>query len=240
MTLSLTRETATEEVSLTITPHAREAFLPTPYEAGCGGCEDGGAERTDGELDLLQRARSGDKGALDRLLSAARPRALAVALKVLRNPDDAEDAVQEALLKIWRYLPRFEGRSSFSTWVHRIVMNACLDLLRRQASRPAQAHDEEPGQRPEPEEATTHETPERAFGRAEVGRIVHGALAALSPAHRHALTLRELEEHSYEEIADAAAIPIGTVMSRLHHARKKLTEALTASVAADAPVLCAA
>src|ERR1035437_7498802 len=84
---------------------------------------------------LVEQAKAGDAQSLQSLLAAARPRAMAAALKVLHNHDDAEDAVQDAFLKVWRCLSAFEGRSSFSTWIHRIVTNASLDLLRRNTSR---------------------------------------------------------------------------------------------------------
>jgi RNA polymerase sigma-70 factor (ECF subfamily) len=153
-----------------------------------------------------------------------------VALKVLRNPDDAEDAVQDAFFKVWRYLDRFERRSSFSTWIHRIVMNASLDLLRRQSCRPETHADvEDGGERPALEPA--HDlTPERHLEEAQTGALVRSAVATLSPAHRQALTLREFEDHSYEEIARVSQCPIGTVMSRLHHARRRVAEELRATM----------
>jgi RNA polymerase sigma-70 factor (ECF subfamily) len=175
---------------------------------------------------LLKKAQRGDHKAFAALVADARPRALAVALKVLRNPDDAEDAVQDAFLKVWRYLGRFEGRASFSTWIHRIVMNASLDLLRRHSCRPeAHAEAEEAPERRTVEPAHD-DTPERSLVEAQTSAMVRLALGALTPAHRQALTLREFEDHSYEEIAKAAACPIGTVMSRLHHARHKLADEL--------------
>src|SRR5450631_2550833 len=93
------------------------------------------ATQSDEADELVERARAGDTQALQSLLAAARPRAMAAALKVLHNRDDAEDAVQDAFLKVWRCLPAFEGRSSFSTWIHRIVTNSSLDLLRKNGSR---------------------------------------------------------------------------------------------------------
>lgn len=191
---------------------------------------------------LLARARGGDRQAIEALLADARPRALAVALKVLRNPDDAEDAVQDAFLKVWRYLFRFEGRASFSTWLHRIVMNASLDLLRRQSCRPEATaidgdEDATGGRALEP---AHEETPERRLGEAETGALVRGALAMLSPVHREAIALREFEDLSYQEIASASRCPVGTVMSRLHHARRKLADELRGALADDAPALCAA
>jgi RNA polymerase sigma-70 factor (ECF subfamily) len=180
--------------------------------------------------ELLARAQSGDHQAFAALVADARPRALAVALKVLRNPDDAEDAVQDAFFKVWRYLDRFERRSSFSTWIHRIVMNASLDLLRRQSCRPETHADvEDGGERPALEPA--HDlTPERHLEEAQTGALVRSAVATLSPAHRQALTLREFEDHSYEEIARVSQCPIGTVMSRLHHARRRVAEELRATM----------
>jgi RNA polymerase sigma-70 factor (ECF subfamily) len=180
-------------------------------------------------VELLTRAQAGDHQAFAALVADARPRALAVALKVLRNPDDAEDAVQDAFFKVWRYLGRFEGRSSFSTWIHRIVMNASLDLLRRQSCRPeTHAEAEEPGERAV--EPAHEQTPERSLDEAQTGALVRSAVATLSPAHRQALTLREFEDHSYEEIARVSQCPIGTVMSRLHHARRRVAEELRATM----------
>ncbi len=190
--------------------------------------------------ELIRRALAGDTRAFEQLLAEARPRALAVAIKVLHDPDDAEDAVQEAFLKAWRNLGRFEGRSAFATWIHRIVMNSSLDMLRRRACRPSTlGGEEEGGERPPRPEPATSETPERVLARSEAHRLVHGALAELSPAHRQTVTLREIEEHSYEEIAQISACPIGTVMSRLHHARKRLAEELQAAMEPELAALAA-
>ena len=200
---------------------ARSAKAPQAREAASQS-----AVSTPAFDELLRQAKAGDHQAFARLVSEARPRALAVALKVLRNPDDAEDAVQDAFLKVWRYLGRFEGRASFSTWLHRIVMNASLDLVRRQSCRPeAHAETEEAPDR-RGAEPSHDETPERSLCEAQQSAIVRTALASLSPSHRQALTLREFEDRSYEEIAAASKIPIGTVMSRLHHARRRLADEL--------------
>jgi RNA polymerase sigma-70 factor, ECF subfamily len=197
-------------------------------------------ERDDQLREIVARARKGDRRAFDQLLVALRPRAMAVAVKVLRNPDDAEDAVQDAFVKVWRYLDRFEGRASFATWIHRIVMNACLDILRRHSARPEMVSvesDDSETNANRASEPSHEETPERFVGQAQTSAIVHAALACLSAAHRQTLTLRELEDQSYEEIAQAVRIPVGTVMSRLHHARRRLADELR-----DVPdlTLCAA
>jgi RNA polymerase sigma-70 factor (ECF subfamily) len=175
---------------------------------------------------LVERAKEGDRAALDALLAGVRNRAMATALKILHNPDDAEDAVQEAFLKAWRCLPGFEGRSTFATWIHRIVSNASLDLLRRNAGK-----SEGTGSGEVPEavvEQATLRTPESDLGSLEIQLLVRSAIAALPQAHRQAVELRELEDYSYLEIAEATHCPLGTVMSRLHHARQKLAADLRA------------
>jgi RNA polymerase sigma-70 factor, ECF subfamily len=183
------------------------------------------SERVDA---LVAAAQAGDRAALDRLLANQRPRAMAAALRVLHNPDDAEDAVQEAFLKIWRSLASFAGRSSFSTWVHRIVTNASLDILRKSAARPEIV--ERPAQNERGAvtvlEPTFEATPESELTHREVERLVRLAVAALPAAHRQAVELRELEDCSYQEIAETIPCPIGTVMSRLYHARARLADNL--------------
>jgi RNA polymerase sigma-70 factor (ECF subfamily) len=182
----------------------------------------------EGWANLIAAAQNGDASSLDRLLACARPRLLAVAFRIVRDRDDAEDVVQEALVKVCRHITRFEGRSAFSTWMHRIVANAALDCLRRKHARherPAAGEQEE--ERAPLPEAIDDETPERLVGRAETGAAVRGAIATLSIVHQQAIELREIDGESYQTIARAARVPVGTVMSRLHHARRKLQAALT-------------
>jgi RNA polymerase sigma-70 factor (ECF subfamily) len=180
---------------------------------------------------LVARAQAGDRAALEELLTAMRPRAMATALKILRNSDDAEDAVQDAFLKIWRCLARFEGRSSFSTWIHRIVMNTSLDLLRRSASR-SELVDRSDNQTIDPtdREPSHEQTPETYLASYQIQMLVRSAVAALPTAHRQAVELREFEDCSYQEMADIIQCPMGTVMSRLHHARNKLADDLRAPI----------
>jgi RNA polymerase sigma-70 factor (ECF subfamily) len=168
-------------------------------------------------------------GSLDGLLAAARPRMYAVALRMTKNHDDAEDVVQEAMLKAWRSMAEFQGRAAFSTWTHRIVVNTALDKLR--ARRPeisshtsAGGNDDDDPSSGRTVEQVSAVTPEDLVGGAEVGAAVHRALDALSPVHRDALALRELDGESYRSIARIVRCPIGTVMSRLHHARHRLAE----------------
>ncbi len=179
---------------------------------------------------LLVAAQAGDRAALGELLASQRPRAMASALRVLHNRDDAEDAVQDAFVKVWRQLPRFEGRSSFATWVHRIVINASLDLKRRCATR-AESVDWTDQQRDE--QAASHgvepaggRTPESELGAREVASLVRLAVAELPQAHRRTVELHELEDCSCQETAAVLGCPVGTVLSRLHYARARLADRL--------------
>jgi len=182
--------------------------------------------------DLVAAAKSGAGEALEQLLAEARPRLMALALRVLGNTDDAEDAVQDAMVKVWRNIRRFEGRAAFSTWLHRIAINAALDRLRRRGNGhlAADAPDEHPQ---EAAEATMPETPERIYARAETAVVVHRAISQLSDTHGEALRLCDLEGESYATIAAVTDCPLGTVMSRLFHARRKLARELTQTATDD-------
>ena len=182
--------------------------------------------------ELIGSAKRGDRHALERLITHARPRLFAVALRMVRDRDEAEDVVQESLIKVCRHVTRFEGRSSFSTWLHRIVVNTALDRLRQTSGRRERVADRDDAASDElvddvdATDKDESETPERAYLRAETAGIVHSALERLSPSHRQALSLRELEGESYQSIADRVQCPVGTIMSRLFHARRRMAEEL--------------
>jgi RNA polymerase sigma-70 factor (ECF subfamily) len=183
--------------------------------------------------ELIAAACAGDRAALDRLLTDARPRLLAVAMRIVRDRDDAEDVVQEALLKVCRSLTRFEGRSAFTTWLHRIVVNAGLDRLRRHQARRERYASDDDDRDFAPIDMVDEQTPERVASRRETGAAVRGALARLSPAHREVLERREFDGESYRDLARLVHCPVGTVMSRLHHARHRLAAELAPVVEAE-------
>ena len=139
------------------------------------------------------------------------------------NPTDADDATQEALLAIVRGLPRFDGRSAFSTWAYRVATNACLDELRRRSRRPTPGLDDE---------AAETETGVRQHGGGDLGDavadrlLVDDALATLSPEHRAAVVLRDVCTLDYAEIAAVLQIPPGTVRSRIARGRAALADVL--------------
>ncbi len=178
--------------------------------------------------EAIRRAKAGDADAYRVLVERYQGRAYRLALRVLRDEDAARDAVQDAFLKAWNALPKFEGRSRFYTWLYRLVMNQCLDAKRRDKS-DRHVEWEEGGA---VESALAEEPPVEVDGvafapAAEVARKqLRGQLARaierLPEAARETLVLREVEGLSYAEIAKALEIPKGTVMSRLHYARKQL------------------
>jgi len=184
--------------------------------------------------ELVSAAQTGGGAALEQLLAQARPKLRALAMRVLNDADEAEDAVQDAMIKVWRHLPRFEGRAAFSTWIHRIGVNAALDRLRRRGGAvhvPSGTPDEhlhhDANDLPPPE------TPERIYARAETAVVVRRAMTRLSETHGTALRLCDLEGESYATIAEVTDCPLGTVMSRLFHARRKLATALTEAATGD-------
>ena len=222
----------------TRSPHGREAVLKLVVQGAAEGDEEPAASP---ETTTADGASAGATSpSIDALLAATRPRMYAVALRLTKNPDDAEDVVQEAMLKAWRNMGRFEGRAAFTTWIHRIVVNAALDRLR--SRRPEVSTSAGAGGRDDGEVAqdpplarslspSSPETPEDLVESAEIGAAVHRAMGALSPVHRDALALRELDGESYQSIARIVHCPIGTVMSRLHHARHRLAEEIDARFA---------
>jgi RNA polymerase sigma-70 factor (ECF subfamily) len=197
-------------------------------------------------IDAIRRAQAGDRVALEAILASVRPRVVAVALRMVRDADEAEDVVQEALTKVWKNLGRYEARSAFSTWLHRIVVNTALDHLRARRTgvvvsgsqrRPSEDAAGLEAPRAERVEATT---PEDRLAEAELGQAVRSAMDGLSAAHRQVLAWRELEGESYQDIARLARCPVGTVMSRLHHARQRLAETLHLDAGLEAWIPAAA
>jgi RNA polymerase sigma-70 factor (ECF subfamily) len=154
-----------------------------------------------------------------------------LALRLLGNEADAADAAQDALIRAYTSLSSFRGDSRFSVWLYRLTNNICIDFLRRQkrantVSLQTEDDDGEPSELDLPDETWS---PEIVAERAEDARAVREAMAALPPELREILTMREIGGLSYEELADALHLELGTVRSRLNRARKKLCVFLTES-----------
>ena len=184
---------------------------------------------------LVKSAQKGDTGAFEELVARHRDRIYARAYSMMRNEDDAIDLSQEAWVKAWQRLTQFHGESSFTTWITRIVINLCLDELRKQKRRRADSieeMDEDSGGVERQMPAITFNPTER-LERGELRQRIDRAMAQLSYEHRTVLVLHEFEEMEYKEIARAMECSIGTVMSRLFYARRKLA-ALLADLRSDA------
>jgi RNA polymerase sigma-70 factor, ECF subfamily len=161
---------------------------------------------------LLERARSGDRRALDDLLREQYDRIYAVCRRITCSDADGADAAQEALISIVRHLDRYDGTAAFSTWVYRIATNASLDELRRRNRRPL----------PVEEILESFHSVDDSSARVAQRMAVDAALSRLPEDYRVAVTLRDLCDLDYAEIAAVLDIPIGTVRSRIARARAAL------------------
>ena len=171
---------------------------------------------------LLSRFAAGDRLALDELFRRYRQPAYRVAFRLLGNEADALDAVQEGFVKALTHLRGFEGRSSFKTWLLRVVSNAALDLGRQRGRREALSLDAAQAREAADAALLTHDAAARGLERADLRGLLDDALSTLSEAQRQTFVLHADAELSYREVADALGISIGTVMSRLFYARQKL------------------
>ena len=174
--------------------------------------------------ELVELSRKGDMGAFEELVARHRDKIYARAFSMMRNEDDATDLSQEAWVKAWQRLKQFQGESSFLTWMTRIVINLCLDQLRkqkRQRSESIEEMEEESGG-VERQMPIVTPNPTEKLERSELRARIDKALGQLSYEHRTVLVLHEFEELEYKEIAKRMQCSIGTVMSRLFYARRKM------------------
>ncbi len=177
------------------------------------------------EEELIERGLQGDARALDILFTRNTRALYQTALRVLGNPEDAEEALQEGLLSAYRNLPRFERRSQFSTWLTRIVINAALMRRRSKRSRPAISLDDcmLDGEVPLAERfADESPNPEQIYAGTELRDRVSTKLAEISPLLRTAFWLREIEGLSAEEAAQVLGVSRNTLKARLWRARQEL------------------
>lgn len=191
------------------------------------------------EAQLVERAKAQDEAAFEQIMSLYADRLYNYILRMVGNATDAEDLVQETFLRAYQGLPNFDGRASLGTWLYRIATNLCIDHQRRRARRAPtvsySAHDDEDGETAEwdfPDQQTPNPL-EAALNR-ELEAVVEEAIGKLSPKLKTVLVLYDVEELSYEEIARVLNIPIGTVKSRLNHARTQIQRAVAAYLE-DAP-----
>ncbi len=173
---------------------------------------------------LVRRAQRGNMPAFEELVGRHRDKIYARAFSMMRNEDDAVDLSQEAWVKGWQRLKQFQGESSFVTWMTRIVINLCLDQLRKHKRQRAesieQLEDDLGGVERQMPAVTIN--PTEGLERMELRARIDKALGQLSYEHRTVLILHEFEDLEYKEIAKRMQCSIGTVMSRLFYARRKM------------------
>ena len=184
----------------------------------------GGRLQPDLERELLKMCQGGDSRFFEPIVRTYERPGMRVALGMMGNPDDARDALQNAFVKAWSALSRFDVRRPFGPWFFQILRNQCRDALRTRGARfHLEALDEHLELRPsDPEKG-----PERRRQRRAAKELLWRALERLGEDHREVLVLKELEGFRYGEIAGILSIPEGTVASRLFHARRALSNVLT-------------
>ena len=180
----------------------------------------------DTDKELVRRVQKGDRRAFDLLFSRYQHKILNLVGRYLRDPQDVEDVTQEAFIKAFRALPRFRGDSAFYTWLYRIAINTAKNHLVARSRRP-------PGTDVDVEDAQfmdgadllrEGESPESALARDELSQAIDDAIGRLPDDLRSAVTLREFDGLSYEQIAEIMDCPVGTVRSRIFRARESIDQ----------------
>jgi len=168
---------------------------------------------------LVTRAKDGDKRALEALCARHAPKVERLTRRLLRDPEDASDAAQEALAKLCVRLGQFRGDAQFSTWLHRLVVNTCRDAAERRQVRVHEplADDLSTG---------TDDDPARAAGMSELRRELCASLVDVSPQQAQIVLLKDALGYSFEEIAKAVGMPVGTAKCHAHRGRNRLREHL--------------
>ena len=161
------------------------------------------------EKKLIERASGGDPQAFNRLMELHERRMYAVALRMCANREDAQDCLQEAMLRVFRAIGSFKGQSSFSTWVYRVTMNTCLDELRKKKNKQNTSLDNLLDQGYSPSDGEN--VPEKEAIRNETRRQISGAIQELPEDMRAAVVLRDVHGLAYDEIADALNTNVGTI-----------------------------
>lgn len=177
------------------------------------------------ESKLIRRASDGDAASFNALMSLHERRMYAVALRMCGNREDAQDCLQEAMLRVYRAISGFKAQSSFSTWLYRITMNTCLDELRKRKNRPNTSLDGllDAGWSP----VDSGESPERHTLRREVRQSLEEFIQELPEDMRAAVVLRDIQGYAYDEIAEMLDTNVGTIKSRISRGRERLREKIS-------------
>jgi len=175
------------------------------------------------ELELVKQCQRGDSTAFDELVVRYRTRVFGMIYNMVHNEQDAWDLAQDGFVKAWKSIDRFRGKSSFYTWLYRIVMNVTIDWLRKKQVKGGGTEFDDNVQLREIDPASktvprSEPLPHQRMERGEVRARIDQAIAQLSPEHRAVILMKETEDMQYHEIAEALGCSIGTVMSRLFYA----------------------
>lgn len=190
---------------------------------------DGAGAVSDPLAELVTRAQRGDRGAFARLVTETQDNVYNLAYRVLGQPQEAQDAAQDALVRAWRALPQFRGQSKFATWLYRITVNTCLN--RRRSLRPQLQQvdaDDALGLVADPDA-----DPQASAVAREQAEVVWAAVEQLPEKYRLVITLFYQQELSYQEIAELLSLPLGTVKAHLNRARQALARQLRPAEEAD-------
>ena len=183
------------------------------------------------DAELVTRSQGGDLEAFDLLVTRHRGRIYAMIMNMIHNDADAWDLTQDTFVKAWKALPKFAAKAQFFTWLYRIAHNVTYDWLRKRGNRIDKTEFDESidagnFESSAPTAPRAVPAPDVGAERSELRQRIDDAISQLSPDHREVVLLKEVEGFSYQEIADTVDCSLGTVMSRLHYARKKLQQIL--------------
>ncbi|WP_027398361.1 RNA polymerase sigma factor [Anaerovorax odorimutans] len=173
---------------------------------------------------LIEKAKKGDEGSFETLILSCKGKAYNIALRYMRNEEDAGEVLQESFIKIFRHLDKFNYNSRFDTWVYRIVVNTCNDLIRKNLNRKEfNFHYEgDEGYEDEIPIVDSSPTPEEVVIRKENMSYVMSCLDKIGKEHKEIIILRDIQGFSYDEISQITECTVGTIKSRLNRARNKL------------------
>ena len=177
--------------------------------------------QTDDDLNLIESFKQGDTSAFGEIVLRYQDKIYNLCRHMLGNAADAEDAAQDVFLKAYQALPKFQPEASFYTWLYRIATNTCIDYKKKPIFE-SLFGDSGEGERLVHDRATDAPSPEKLYQSKQIDKALQESLGKLSPKLRAIIILKEIEELSYEEIADALEISMGTVKSRIARAREEL------------------